>query len=106
LKTFICPETLYGSEERTIVNTDQKRIEVFEIWCWRRMLKIKLTEKVKNEEVYRIVGDERNRWSVISQGRTRCVGHVVGHKNYVGSIMEGKIEGKFPRGRPRDKYLW
>jgi hypothetical protein len=43
---------LYGSEGWTIGNIDQKRLEAFETWCWRRILKIKWTDKIRNEEVY------------------------------------------------------
>jgi hypothetical protein len=42
-----------GSEAWAIGKTDPKRIETFETWCWRRVLKIKGTEKVRNEEVNR-----------------------------------------------------
>jgi hypothetical protein len=67
--------------------------------------KIKWTVKVKNEDVYRRIGEERTLWSTIRQRRIRWVGQVIRHKNYVRSIMNGKIEGKAPRGRPWDKYL-
>jgi hypothetical protein len=69
------------------------------------MLKIKWTEKVRNEEIYRRNEEERTPWSTICQRTTRWVGHVMRHNNYVRSIIEGKTEGKAPRGRPRDKYL-
>jgi hypothetical protein len=104
-KTFVWAVALYGSEAWTIGKTDQKRIEAFETWCWRRMLKIKWTDRVRNEEVYRRIGEERTLWSTIRQRRTRWVGHVMRHNDYISSIMEGKIEGKAPRGRPRDKFL-
>jgi hypothetical protein len=44
---------LYGSEAWTIGKVDQKRLEAFETWCWRRLLKIKWTDEIRNEEVYR-----------------------------------------------------
>jgi hypothetical protein len=50
---------------------------VFVTWCWRRMWKIKWTEKVKNEEAYRRIGEENTLWSTIRQRRTRWVGHVI-----------------------------
>jgi hypothetical protein len=103
VKTFLWEVDLYGSEAWPIGKKYQKRIEAFETWCWRR--KIKWTVKVRNEEVYRRIGEERTLWSTKRQRRTRWVGHVMRHNNYVGSIMEGKIEGKAPRGGARDKYL-
>jgi hypothetical protein len=51
VKKFIWVVVPYGSEAWTIGKTDQKRIETFETWCWRRVLIIKRTEMVRNEEV-------------------------------------------------------
>jgi hypothetical protein len=68
---------LYRSEGWTIGKTNQKRIEAFETWCRRRMMKIKWTEKVRNEKVYRRIGEQRTLWSTIHQRRTRWVGHVI-----------------------------
>jgi hypothetical protein len=42
-----------GSEAWSIGEVDQKRLEAFEIWCWKRMLKTKWTGEIRNEEVYR-----------------------------------------------------
>jgi hypothetical protein len=96
---------LYVSEAWIIGKMDQKRTETFETWCWRWMLKIKWTEKVRNEEVYRRIREERPLWSTIRQRRARWFGHVVRHSHYVGSIMVRRIEGKVPQGRPRDKCM-
>jgi hypothetical protein len=51
--------SLYGSEAWTVGKVDQKGLEAFETWCWRRMLKIKWTDKIRNEEVYRRIDEER-----------------------------------------------
>jgi hypothetical protein len=48
---------LYESEAWANGKTGRKRIEAFETWCWRRVLKIKWTEKVRNEEIYRRIGE-------------------------------------------------
>jgi hypothetical protein len=105
VKTFVWAAAFYRLEAWTIRKTDQKRIEAFETWCWRRTLQIKWTEKVRNEEVYRRIGEERTMWNTIRQRISRWVGHVVKDSHCMQSIMEGKIEGKAPGGRPRDKYL-
>jgi hypothetical protein len=57
VKAFLWAVALYGSETWTIGKTDQKRIEAFEIWCWRCMLKFKWSEKIRNQEVYRRIGE-------------------------------------------------
>jgi hypothetical protein len=67
----------YGSEAWTIVKVDQKRLETFETWCWRRMLKIKLSDKIRDEEVYRRIDEKRTLWNTIEKRRTNWIGHFV-----------------------------
>jgi hypothetical protein len=94
----------YGSAEWIFGKTDQKIIAAFETWYWRRMLKIKLSDKVRNEEEHRRIGEERILWSSIWRRRKRWARHEVKLMN-VGNIMDEKIERKSPRGRARDKCL-
>ena len=51
VKCYIWSITLYGAETGTFREVDQKHLESFEMWCWRRMEKISLTDRVRNEEV-------------------------------------------------------
>jgi hypothetical protein len=60
---------LYGSEAWTIGKVDQKRLEAFETWCYRSMLKIKWMDKIRSEEVYRRMDIEKR--------RTRWIGHTL-----------------------------
>jgi hypothetical protein len=68
---------LYGSEAWTIGKVDQKRLEAFETGCWRRLLKIKWTDKIRNEEVYRRIDGEWTLWNNIEKRRTRWIGHTL-----------------------------
>jgi hypothetical protein len=75
---------LYGAETWTLRKVDQKYLESFEMWCWRRMEKISWTDRVRNEEVLHRSKEERNILHEISyilekEGRltglvTSCVG--------------------------------
>jgi len=51
VRCYIWSTTLYGAETLTLRATDQKHLESFEMWCWRRMEKISWTDHVRNEEV-------------------------------------------------------
>ena len=51
VKCYVWSMTLYGAETWTLRATNQKRLENFEIWCWRRMEKISWTDHVRNEDV-------------------------------------------------------
>jgi hypothetical protein len=66
---------------------------------------MKWTDKIRNEEVYRIIDEERTIWNNIEKRRTRWIGHTLRRNGFVKNIIEGEIEGKVLRGRPRDKYM-
>ena len=59
MKSCICSVVLYGSETWTLGKNEERAINAFETWCWRRMLKIKWTDRIRNDEVFRKVKEER-----------------------------------------------
>ncbi|KAF0693084.1 Uncharacterized protein FWK35_00035702, partial [Aphis craccivora] len=95
LMTYVWSIMLYGSVTWTIAKTERRRIEAFEMWCFRRMLKISWTNMVSNEEVLERMSRRRNEW----------IGHVLRHGGLLGLIIEGCVEGKNARGRPRMEYM-
>jgi hypothetical protein len=60
VKCYVWSIALYGAETRMLRAVDQKRLESFEIWCWRRMEKISWTDQVRNEDVLLRVKERRN----------------------------------------------
>jgi hypothetical protein len=60
VKCYIWSIAFYGAKIWTLRNVDQKYLESFEMWCWRRMEKISWTDRVRNEEVLHSVKEERN----------------------------------------------
>jgi hypothetical protein len=60
VKCYIWSIALYGAETWTLRTVDQKHSENFEMWCWRRMEKIRWTNRVRNEEVLLRVKERRN----------------------------------------------
>jgi hypothetical protein len=96
---------LYGSEAWTITAAEQKRLEAMETWCYRRMLKIKWTERITNEEVLRIVGEKRNIMITVRKRRGRFIGHILRHSSLLKAVLVGEISGKNYRGRPRMEYI-
>ena len=104
LKVFVWSVAMYGSETWTINSLDKKRIEAFEMWCYRRMLKIRWVDHITNEEVLNRIGEKRNLWHNLTRRRDRLVGHVLRHQGLTNLVLEGSAEGKNRRGRPRDEY--
>ena len=60
MKCYIWSTALYGAETWTLRAVDQKQMESFEMWCWRRMGEISWTDHVRNEEVLLTVNEQRN----------------------------------------------
>jgi hypothetical protein len=76
LKCYIWNIALYGAETWTLRAVDQKHLESFEMWCWRRMENSSLTDHVRNEEVLLRVKEQRNILQEISTVNGRLTGLV------------------------------
>ena len=85
LKCYGWTTLLYGSETWTITSRMSERLAAFEMWLYRKMLKIQWTEKITNKDVISRVGEQRNIMNVI---RTRI-------------LLDGRFDGCRARGRPR-----
>jgi hypothetical protein len=82
---------LYGAETWTFRTIDQKYLESFEMWCWRRVEKISWTDHVRNEEVLHRVKEERN---TIKRRKANWIGHVLCRNCLLKHVIEGKLEGR------------
>lgn len=104
MKLYVWSTALYGCETWTLGKPEKKRLEAFEMWCYRRMMKIKWTDMIRNEEVLTMVGEQKSLWKTLVRRRDRLVGHVLRHPSLVSLVMEGLVEGKNGRGRQRLQY--
>src|SRR3984885_9688321 len=105
VKALIWSVTLYGAETWTMRGEDVKRIEAFEMWIWRRMERISWVEHKSNEEVLKQVNEKRSLMNTIRTRQKNWIGHVLRSNSLQRDIMEGKMEGRKGRGRPRKKLL-
>ena len=96
---------LYGSEAWTMTAAEKSRVEAFEMWCYRRMMRIKWIDRVSNEEVLRRVGEKRSLMKTLTRRRNNLVGHILRHDGLMKTIVEGQVDGKNGKGRPRIKYM-
>ena len=104
IKCYIWPTLFYGAETWTITKYLLSRLDAFDMWVYRRVLKISWTEKVTNEEVLRRIGTGRE---ILIQFKTRklqYLGHLMRHNKSQIQLMEGNIEGRRSRGRPRNTW--
>ncbi|PNF42669.1 hypothetical protein B7P43_G17872 [Cryptotermes secundus] len=109
VKCYIWSIALYGAETWTLRAVDQKHLESFEMWCWRRMEKISWTDYVRNEEVLFRVHEQRNILHEIRKWKANWIGHVLRGNCLLKEVVEGKIEGQIEvtrrRGRRRKKMV-
>ena len=93
VKCYIWSIVLYGAKTWMLRAVDQKHLESFEMWCWRRMEKISWTNHVRNEEVLLRVNEQRNILHEISKWKATWIGHIL-HRN---CLLQWVIEGKIKR---------
>jgi len=109
IKCYIGSMALYGAETWTLRAADQKYLESFEMWCWRRMKKISWTDHVRNEEVLLRVNEQRNILHEIRKRKDNWIGHILRRNCLLKQVKEGKIKGEMEvarrRGRRRKKLL-
>jgi hypothetical protein len=100
---------LYDAENWTFRKVDQKYLESFEMWCWRRVEKISWTDRVRNEEVLHRVKEERNIVLTVKRRNANWIGHILRRNCLLKHVIEGKLEGRIEmtgrRGRRRKRLL-
>jgi hypothetical protein len=101
IKTVIWSTALYACETWTLKEDERRRLRSFEMWLWRRMEGISWTEKRTDEEVLKLVSEERSIISTIEKRKKNWIGHTLRHDGLMKEVIEGKMEGKRQRGRPR-----
>jgi len=109
IKCYIWSMAFYGAETWTLRAEDQKYLESFEMWCWRRMEKISWTDHMRNEEVLLRVNEQRNILHEIRKRKANWIGYILRRNCLLKQVIEGKIKGEMEverrRGRRRKKLL-
>ena len=91
MNCYIWSIVLYGTEIWTLRAVDQKLLESFEMWCWRKMEKISWTDHVRNEEVLLRVKEQRNILHEIRKRKVNRIGHILRRNCLLQRVIEGKI---------------
>jgi hypothetical protein len=109
VKCYVWSIALYGAETWTLRAVDQKHLEMFEMWCWKRMEKISWADHVRNEEALLRVKEQRNILHEIRHRKANWIGHILRRNCLLQWIIKGKIQGRIEvtgrRGRRRRKLL-
>jgi len=105
LKSTVFAVASYGSESWTMKSVDRKKVDSFELWCYRRILRIPWTQKKTNKWVLEQLGEEKSLQADIICRKLAYFGHVVRHNCFEKTIIEGMVEKKRRRGRPAASWL-
>jgi hypothetical protein len=93
VKCYVWSIVLYGAETWMLWAVDQKQLESFEMWCWRRMEKISWTDHVRNKEVLLRVKEQINILHEILKWKANWIGHILRRNCLLQWVIEGKIQG-------------
>ena len=108
VQALVFPIASYASETWTLNKADRNRIAAFEMWCWRRMLRIPWTKRRTNASILLEEIDVSKRLlHTINSQMLSYFGHIVRRNgnNLEKVIMQGMIEGKRMKGRPRSRWI-
>jgi hypothetical protein len=105
VKCYIWSVVFYGAETWTLRAVDQKHLESFEMWCWRRMENISWTDYMRNEEVLLRGSEQRNILHEIRKRKAIWIGHILRRNCLLKEVIEGKAKGRIEVTRIRKKLL-
>ena len=106
VKAMVSPVVTYGCESWTVKKAEVRRIDAFELWCWRRLLRVPWTARRSNQSILKEVSPGISLEGIMLKLKLQYFGHLM---RRVGSLektlMLGGIGGKRRRGRQRMRWL-
>ena len=99
VKPLFFPVVMYGCESWTIKKAECQRNDAFELWCWRRLLRVPWTARRSNQSIRKEISPEYSLEGLVLKLKLQYFGHLMQRANSLGKIlMLGKIEGRRRRG--------
>ena len=106
VKAMVFPVVMYGCESWTIKKAECRRIDAFELWCWRRLLRVPWTARRSNQPILKEISPEYLLEGLMLKLKVQYSGHLMRRASSLGKILTvGKIQGKRRRGRQRMRWL-
>ena len=106
VKPMVFPVVMYGCESWTIKKAEHRRIDAFELWCWRRLLRVPWDERRSNQSILKVISPEYSLEGLMLKLKLQHFGHLMQRADSLEkTLMLGKIEGRRRRGRPRMRWL-
>ena len=106
VKAMVFPVVMYESESWTIKKAERRRINAFELWCWRRLLRVPWTARRYNQSILKEISPEYSLEGLMLKLKLQYFGHLMQRADsFEKTLMLGKIEGRRRRGRHRMRWL-
>ena len=98
---------MYGCESWTVTKAERRRIDAFELWCWRRLLRVPWTAKRSNQSILKEISPEQSLEGLMLKLKLQYLGQLIRRADsFEKTLMLGKIEGRRRRGRQRMRWLY
>ena len=99
VKAMVFPGVMYGCESWTIKKAECRRIDTFELWCWRRLLRVPWTARRSNQSILKKISPEHSLEGLMLKLKFQYFGHLMRRADsFEKTLMLGKIEGERRRG--------
>ena len=106
VKAMVFPVVMYGCESWTVKEAERRRIDAFELWCWRRLLRVPWTARRSNQSILKEISPGCSLEGLMLKLKLQYFGHLMrGADSLEKTLMLEKIEGRRRRGRQRMRWL-
>ena len=106
VKAMVFPVVMYGCERWTVKKAEHRRIDAFQLWCWRRLLRVPWTTRRSNQSILKEISPGYSLERLKLRLKLQYFGHLMGRVDLLEkTLMLGGIGGRRRRGRPRMRWL-
>ena len=103
---MVFPVVMYGCESWTVKKAERQRIDAFELWCWRRLLRVPWTARRSNQSILKEISPGCSLEGLLLKLKLQYFGHLIRRADtFEKTLMLGKIEGRRRRGRQKIRWL-
>ena len=106
MKALVFPVVMYGCESWTVKKAKRRRIDAFELWCWRRLFRVPWTARRSNQAILKEISPGISLEGIMLNLKLQYFGHLIGRVDSLEkTLMLGGIGGRRRRGRQRMRWL-
>ena len=107
VKAMVFPVVMYGCESWTVKKAEHQRIDAFELWCWRRLLRVSWTARRSNQAILKEINPGCSLEGLMLKLKLQYFGHLMRKADsFEKTLMLGKTEGRRRRGQQRMMVGW